>query len=108
MDKRLLDELSARLAGLMPAANELRHETRSKVEQVLKNLVSVLEAADFTVENLVLCTIFLVDMDDFTAVNEIYARYMPDPPPARATVEVSRLPRDVLVEADAIVLLNQD
>ena len=73
-----------------------------QAEQVLKNLGAVLEAADCGFEDVVLCTIFLTDMDDFTAVNEVYARYMPNPPPARATVEVSRLPKDVKVEISAI------
>ena len=70
--------------------------------QVLENLGAVLRAADFSFDDLVQCTIYLADMNDFKAINEVYARYMPTPPPARATVEVSRLPRDVLVEIGAI------
>ncbi len=74
----------------------------AQAEQVLKNLGAVLVAAGCGFEHLVRCTIFLTDLGDFGAVNEVYARYMPDPPPARACVEVSRLPKDVLVEIDAI------
>jgi 2-iminobutanoate/2-iminopropanoate deaminase len=69
--------------------------------QVLDNLGKVLAAANFDYTDLVQCTIYLVDMNDFAAVNDVYTRYMPDPPPARATVEVSRLPRDVRVEIGA-------
>ena len=70
--------------------------------QVLKNLGAVLEAAQCSFENVVLCTMFLTDMDDFASVNEVYASFMADPPPARATVEVSRLPKDVRVEISAV------
>ncbi len=78
----------------------------AQTEQVLKNLGAVLEAAGASFANVVRCTIFLADMNDFGAVNEVYARFMPDPPPARATVEVSRLPKDVRVEIDAIAFLG--
>ena len=77
-----------------------------QAEQVLLNLGAVLEAAGFTFNDLVQCTIFLVDLNDFEAVNEVYARFMPDPPPARATVEVSRLPKDVRVEIGATAHLS--
>lgn len=73
-----------------------------QAEQVLVNLKAVLAAAGCSVNDLVRCTIFLVDMGDFAAVNAVYAKHMPDPPPARACVEVSRLPKDVRVEIDAI------
>ncbi|MEE2755925.1 MAG: RidA family protein [Myxococcota bacterium] len=72
-----------------------------QADQVLKNLGAVLNAANFTYDDLVQCTIFLTDMDDFGAVNAVYSSYMPTPPPARATVEVSRLPKDVIVEIGA-------
>ncbi len=75
-----------------------------QAEQVLRNLSCVLEAAGCTFANVVRCTIYLTDLADFGAVNEVYARYMPDPPPARACVEVSRLPKDVKVEIDAIAV----
>ena len=66
----------------------------------------MLEAADSGFRDLVRCTIYLADMNDFAAVNKVYARLMCDPPPARACVEVSRLPKDVLVEIDAIAWLG--
>ena len=76
-------------------------DAAEQAHQVLTNLGAVLNAADFTYDDLVQCTIFLTDMDDFAAVNAVYSSYMPTPPPARATVEVSRLPKDVLVEIGA-------
>ncbi len=94
--------LSGQIA-LDPTTMTLVGESAAEqAEQVLKNLGAVLTAAGFGYGDLVQCTIYLVDMDDFAAVNEVYARYMPDPPPSRATVEVSRLPRDVRVEIGAV------
>lgn len=77
-----------------------------QAEQVMRNLKAVLEAAGASFDQLVRCTIFLKDLGDFAAVNAVYARYMPSPPPARACVEVSRLPKDALVEIDAIAHLG--
>ncbi len=89
--------------SLDPSTMQIVGETAAEqAEQVLQNLRAVLTAAGCTTADLVRCTIFLKDMGDFGAVNEVYARHMPDPPPARACVEVSRLPKDVLVEIDAI------
>ena len=93
--------LSGQIA-LDPNTMSLVGETAAEqAVQVLDNLGAVLQAANLDYSNLVQCTIYLVDMNDFAAVNEVYARYMPDPPPARATVEVSRLPKDVRVEIGA-------
>lgn len=79
---------------------------REQATQVLENMRSLLTAsgADFT--KVVKTTIYLADMGDFGAVNEIYATYFSEPYPARATVQVARLPRDVKVEIDAIVVLD--
>ena len=89
--------------ALSPTTMELVGITAAEqAEQVLKNMGAVLDAAGFTYDDLVQCTIFLIDLNDFNSVNEVYARYMPNPPPARATVEVSRLPKDVLVEIGAV------
>ncbi len=95
--------------ALHPHTGLLVGETAAEqAEQVLLNLKAVLRAAGAGPEALVQCTIFLVDMDDFAAVNAVYAAHMPDPPPARATVEVSRLPRDVRVEIGAVAWLGQE
>lgn len=73
-----------------------------QTERVLENLIAVLAAAGLTLANVVKCTVFVADMDDFGRVNGVYGRYFPSDPPARATVEVSRLPKDVAVEISCI------
>lgn len=94
--------LSGQIA-LDPKTGKIVGETAAEqAEQVLQNLTAVLAAAGCSMRDVVRCTIYLADMDDFAAVNAVYGKHMPDPPPARATVEVSRLPRDVRVEIDAI------
>ena len=96
--------LSGQIA-LDPKTMTLVGETAAEQAlQVLRNMGAVLAAADMGFENLAQCTIFLADMNDFSAVNEVYAEFMPDPPPARATVEVSRLPKDVLVEISGVAV----
>lgn len=74
-------------------------------QQVMKNIAAVLEAAGGDLSNIVKTTIFLVDMNDFAAVNEVYGSFFTVDPPARATVEVSRLPKDAKVEIEAIAVL---
>jgi len=73
-----------------------------QTEQVLRNLTAVFEAAGVTMTQVVKTTVFLVDMDDFTAMNEVYGRFFGSEPPARATVQAARLPRDARVEIEAI------
>lgn len=77
-----------------------------QTEQVLKNLGAVLEAAGASFDSVVKTTIFLVDLEDFQVVNAIYAQRFGQAPPARATVQVSRLPLDVRVEIDAIAVVK--
>jgi len=72
--------------------------------RVLENLKAIVEAAGSSLDRAVKATVFLKDMNDFAAMNEVYARYFPKEPPARSTVEAARLPRDVRVEIDLIVL----
>ena len=79
----------------------------AQTERVLKNLSGVLNAAGSGLEKIVRTTVFLKNMNDFTAMNEVYGRYFTENPPARSTVEVSRLPKDVLVEIDAIAILRK-
>ena len=76
-----------------------------QTERVLENLKGVVEAAGSSMQRVVKATVFLADMNDFAEVNEIYARYFVTHPPARSTVEVSKLPRNVRVEIDLIALL---
>jgi 2-iminobutanoate/2-iminopropanoate deaminase len=73
-----------------------------QTEQVMKNLSAILEAAGTSLENVVKATIFLVDLGDFQALNEVYGRYMGDEPPARATFQVAALPSGALVEIEVI------
>ena len=75
-----------------------------QTERVLENLKGVLEAAGSSLDRVVKTTVYLKDMNDFSAMNEVYARYFPNDPPARATVEVARLPKDARVEIDLIAL----
>jgi 2-iminobutanoate/2-iminopropanoate deaminase len=77
----------------------------AQTDRVLRNLQAVLQAAGTTLENVVKTTIFLKNISDFAAVNEVYARYFKSSPPARSTVQVANLPRDVLVEIEAIAVL---
>jgi 2-iminobutanoate/2-iminopropanoate deaminase len=71
-----------------------------QTEQVMKNLSAILEAAGTSLENVVKATIFLVDLGDFQAMNEVYARYVGDEPPARATFQVAALPSGALIEIE--------
>lgn len=77
-----------------------------QTEQVLKNLAAVLEAAGSGLDQVVKTTVFLVDMQEFAAMNEVYGRFFKEAPPARATVEAARLPRDARVEIEAIALTS--
>lgn len=81
------------------------NDVAEQTHQVLKNLSAVLEAAGSSLNNVVKTTVFLADMNDFTAVNEIYAGYFSDNKPARATVQAARLPRDARVEIDCIAVV---
>jgi 2-iminobutanoate/2-iminopropanoate deaminase len=78
-----------------------------QAEQVMKNLGALLEAAGSSLADVLKCTIFLADMNDFAAVNEVYGRYLPPPQPARSTVQAARLPRDVRVEIEAIARVTR-
>ncbi|HEU4396113.1 MAG TPA: Rid family detoxifying hydrolase [Planctomycetota bacterium] len=79
-------------------------DAATQADRVLRNLDAVVKAAGGTLADAVKATVYLKDMGAFPAVNEVYARFFPgDAPPARATVEVARLPKDVLVEIDLIV-----
>jgi 2-iminobutanoate/2-iminopropanoate deaminase len=80
-------------------------DVATQTERVLENLKGVVEAAGASLQSVVKTTVFLADMKDFAAMNEVYGRYFPKNPPARSTVEVSKLPRDVRVEIDLIALL---
>lgn len=88
--------------GLDPATGELVEGLEAQVERAMRNLQAVLDAAGSTMADVVKTTIFLADIGDFAAVNAIYARFMPDPPPARSTVGVGGLPKGGRFEIEAI------
>lgn len=79
-------------------------DVRAQTERVMENLKGIVEAAGSSLDKVVKTSVFLKDMNDFAAMNETYGRYFPANPPARATVEVARLPRDVRVEIELIAL----
>jgi 2-iminobutanoate/2-iminopropanoate deaminase len=78
-----------------------------QTEQVLRNLAAVLAAAGTDLESVVKTTVFLADMGDFVAMNEVYGRFFVANPPARATVEAARLPRDARVEIEVVALIDE-
>jgi 2-iminobutanoate/2-iminopropanoate deaminase len=81
---------------------ELADGVEAQAERALRNLEAVLDAAGCSMADVVKTTVFLADIADFAAVNAIYARYMPEPPPARSTFAVAALPKGGLVEIDAL------
>src|SRR5215470_6423870 len=88
---------------LDPATNQLiQGDVAAQTERVLENLKAVLEAGGSSLAQVVKTTVFLKDMGEFARMNDVYTRYFPENPPARATVEAARLPRDVRVEIDCI------
>jgi 2-iminobutanoate/2-iminopropanoate deaminase len=88
--------------GLDPETGDLVDGVEAQAERALRNLAAVLDAAGLTLADVVKTTIFLADMGDFAAVNAVYATHMPDPPPARSTVQVAALPKSGRVEIEAI------
>jgi 2-iminobutanoate/2-iminopropanoate deaminase len=92
--------------SLRPGDKELSAgDIAAQTEQVFANLRAILEEAGSSLDGLVKTTVFLQDLGDFAAMNEVYARHVGDRPPARSTVEVAKLPSGALVEIEAIALL---
>ena len=79
-------------------------DVAAQTERVLQNLAAILQGAGSSLQQVVKTTVFLKNMSEFAAMNEVYGRYFTEAPPARSTVEVARLPKDVLVEIDVIAL----
>jgi 2-iminobutanoate/2-iminopropanoate deaminase len=91
--------------GFAPGSTEVAGDSiAEQTEQTMQNLKAILEAAGSSLERLVKTTVFLADFADFQGMNEVYARYVGDRPPARSTVEVAALPSGVRVEIEAIAL----
>ncbi|MGW8169238.1 MAG: RidA family protein [Sulfurovaceae bacterium] len=92
--------------GLLPSGQMAGNGIISQTNQVLKNLKAVLEAGGSSLGNVVKTSIFLADMDDFVAVNDIYAEYFGDHKPARSTVAVKTLPKNALVEIECMAVVG--
>ncbi len=89
-----------------PASGQIvTGDIKAQTHQVLKNLAAILEVGGATLHSVLKTTIYLTDMNEFAAMNEVYGEFFSDSPPARTTVQVSRLPRDVKVEIEAIALV---
>ncbi len=94
--------------GFDPATGQfVEGGVREQTAQVLRNLSRVLEAAGSSLARVVKTTVFLADMDEFAAMNEVYATFFPAEPPARSTVQAARLPRDARVEIDVVALAGE-
>jgi 2-iminobutanoate/2-iminopropanoate deaminase len=91
--------------GLKPGDDEISGAIDEQTEQIFANLRAILEAAGSSLERLVKTTVFLTDLGEFAAMNEVYARHVGDTPPARATVEIAGLPAGAKVEIEAIAAL---
>ena len=91
--------------GLKPGDTAIEGGIEQQTEQVMTNLSAILEAAGSSLDNLVKTSVFLQDLDDFAAMNEVYARHVGERPPARSTFEVARLPSGALVEIEAIAAI---
>jgi 2-iminobutanoate/2-iminopropanoate deaminase len=90
---------------LDPLHGTFKNDTiEEATEQVMKNLKNIIIAAGFTMNDVVKCSIFLKDLNNFSAVNQVYASYFSETPPARETVEISRLPMDAIVEISCIAI----
>lgn len=87
------------------SGNLITGDITAQAEQVMRNLTALLKAAGVTFEHVVRTTVYLTDMNEFGGMNDVYSRYIVDPPPARATVQVARLPRDVKIEVDCIAVI---
>ena len=90
---------------IIPASGELAQGLEAQAHQVFQNISALLSAAGSDISKVVKTTVFIKNMDDFAAINAIYAQYFTAPFPARSCVEVARLPKDVLLECEAIAEL---
>ncbi len=96
--------VSGQIPFVPETMTKVGEDIESQTLQCLKNVLAIVEGAGLTKENIVRCTVFMIDMADFSKMNDVYATFFGDHKPARAAVEVRRLPKDVLVEIDAIAV----
>ena len=94
--------------AIVPATGALAgDDIRTQTRQALENVSAILRAAGTSLDRVVKTTVFVKDMGEFQAMNEVYAEFFPSSPPARSTVEVARLPKDVRVEIEAVAIVNR-
>ena len=93
-------------AGIDPVTGEIADGIEAQTEQALRNLAAILDEAGSSLRDVVKTTIFYADVDDFAVLNAVYARHMPDPPPARSAPATVTLPRGLLVSIEAIAVLS--
>ncbi len=91
--------------GIDPQTGQAAEGIEAQTEQALRNIAAILGAAGASMADLVKTTIFYADVDDFAKLNEVYARHMPDPPPARSAPANVKLPRGLLISIEAVALL---
>lgn len=94
--------------GINPSTGNLETGIVNQTNQVLKNLAAILEQGQSHKDSVIKCTIYVKNMGDFIIINQIYENFFGDHKPARATIEVARLPKDGLVEIDAIALISNN
>lgn len=89
---------------VVPSTGEIPEGSAAQAKQAFENLSNLLEAAGTSMDKVVKTTVFIKEMNDFGAINEVYAQFFPEPYPARSCVEVARLPKDVMLEIEAIAI----
>ncbi len=93
-------------AGMDPATRTMTVGIEAQTRRTLQNIAAILEAAGSSMAKVVKTTVFLADMNDFKAMNAVYAEFFPENPPARTTVQVARIPLDALVEIEVVAVLD--
>ncbi len=87
---------------VVPATGEIPQGSVAQANQAFENLSNLLQAAGTSMDKVIKTTVFIKEMNDFASINEVYAKFFPEPYPARSCVEVARLPKDVMLEIEAI------
>ena len=87
-----------------PASGVIPEGAAAQADRVFKSMKALLEEAGTSMDKVVKTTVFIKNMDDFAAINEVYAKYFPEPFPSRSCIEVARIPKDVLLEAEAVAI----
>ena len=89
-----------------PKTNQVVTDIKSATEQIFKNITSILESENLSLQNVIKVNVYLRDMNDFVAMNDVYKTFFDQPYPARTTIQAARLPKDVIVEAEAVAYVR--